>query len=106
MVQYWKDTFVQTDAEEDEKTGDGFNPAEPLYLQKLEQISDLEQPYLSINSGHIKIFDDDLYRQLVCYPQEVISFRHFTESIYCIDQLVEEAIVWWNLNGPKTQEFF
>lgn len=65
-------SFVDPEAEEDEKTGDGFDPREPLYIQKLEQISDLEQPYLSINSGHIKMFDEDLYRQLVCYPQEVI----------------------------------
>ena len=27
---------------------------------------------MSINAGHVKIFDEDLYRQLVCYPQEVI----------------------------------
>jgi DNA replication licensing factor MCM4 len=32
----------------------------------------LEQPYLNINAGHIHLFDEDLYRQLVCYPQEVI----------------------------------
>ena len=36
------------------------------------QISELEQPYMSINSGHIQMFDEDLYRQLVCYPQELI----------------------------------
>jgi DNA replication licensing factor MCM4 len=38
----------------------------------LPQVNDLEQPYLSINAGHIQMFDEDLYRQLVCYPQEVI----------------------------------
>ena len=32
----------------------------------------MEQPYLAINAGHIHAFDEDLYRQLVCYPQEVI----------------------------------
>ena len=36
------------------------------------QVNDLEQPYLGINAGHIRLFDEDLYRQLVCYPQEVI----------------------------------
>ena len=41
-------------------------------MQKLEQNNDLETPYLDINSSHIKLFDEDLYRQLICYPQEVI----------------------------------
>ena len=31
-------TFMDPDADEDEKTDD-FNPREPLYLQKLEQVS-------------------------------------------------------------------
>ena len=65
-------TFVDVEAAEDERTGDGFDPSSPLYMQKLEQINDLETPYLDINSTHIKNFDDDLYRQLICYPQEVI----------------------------------
>ena len=41
-------------------------------MQKLEQINDLETTFLDINSTHIKNFDQDLYRQLICYPQEVI----------------------------------
>ena len=41
-------------------------------MQKLEQIADLETPYLDVNSTHVKMFDEDLYRQLICYPQEVI----------------------------------
>lgn len=41
-------------------------------MQKLEQISELETTFLDINSTHIKNFDQDLYRQLICYPQEVI----------------------------------
>ena len=36
------------------------------------QIHVLETPFLNINCGHLKTFDADLYRQLVCYPQEVI----------------------------------
>ena len=30
------------------------------------------EPYLNINCEHLKKFDADLYRQLLCYPQEVI----------------------------------
>ena len=36
------------------------------------QIHVLETPFLNIDCGHLKTFDADLYRQLVCYPQEVI----------------------------------
>ena len=31
-----------------------------------------EDPYLNINCTHIQEYDPDLYRQLICYPQEVI----------------------------------
>ena len=27
---------------------------------------------MNIDCGHLKTFDADLYRQLICYPQEVI----------------------------------
>ena len=30
------------------------------------------EPFLNFNCDHLKEFDADLYRQLVCYPQEVI----------------------------------
>ena len=36
------------------------------------QIHVLETPFLNIDCGHLRTFDADLYRQLVCYPQEVI----------------------------------
>ncbi len=29
-------------------------------------------PYLNLNCSHINMYDEDLYRQLICYPQEVI----------------------------------
>ena len=65
-------SFVDTEAEDDERTASGFDPTSPIYMQKLEQIADLETPYLDVNSTHVKMFDEDLYRQLICYPQEVI----------------------------------
>uniref|UniRef100_A0A672HGB9 DNA replication licensing factor MCM4 n=1 Tax=Salarias fasciatus TaxID=181472 RepID=A0A672HGB9_SALFA len=36
------------------------------------QISVVGDPVLNVNCGHIQSFDAELYRQLVCYPQEVI----------------------------------
>ena len=55
------ENFVVADAGEDEKTED-FNPNEPLYVQLMEQINDLEEPYMNINASHVKAFDEDLYR--------------------------------------------
>ena len=63
--------FIDSEAGEDEKTDD-FDPEKPLYVQILEQINDLEEPFMNVNAGHVKAFDEDLYRQLICYPQEVI----------------------------------
>ncbi|XP_038070017.1 DNA replication licensing factor mcm4-A-like [Patiria miniata] len=60
--------FIDPEAEEAE----GIDPNEPLYLQKLDEINTLELPFLNINCQHLNQFDVDLYRQLVCYPQEVI----------------------------------
>lgn len=44
----------------------------PTYMQRLEEIATLENPFLDVNCGHIQAYDADLYRQLICYPQEVI----------------------------------
>jgi len=63
--------FVEPETEDDERT-EQMNTDEPLYLQKLEEIHSLEEPFLNINAAHLQQFDTDLYRQLVCYPQEVI----------------------------------
>jgi len=64
-------TFVNPEAADDETFAE-FDPEKPYYLQRLEEIQMTEDPFLSINCGHIQLFDEDLYRQLVCYPQEVI----------------------------------
>nr|CAB3263693.1 DNA replication licensing factor MCM4 [Phallusia mammillata] len=63
-------SFVADDS--DAMETDGMDPNEPLYLHKLEEISVTEDPYLDVNCAHLKTFDADLYRQLICYPQEVI----------------------------------
>ncbi|XP_002731973.1 DNA replication licensing factor mcm4-like [Saccoglossus kowalevskii] len=64
--------FVQTYIDEDADELEGFDPTQPAYMQRLEEISQLELPFLNVNCSHLKRFDAELYRQLVCYPQEVI----------------------------------
>ncbi|KAI8037147.1 hypothetical protein M5D96_009894 [Drosophila gunungcola] len=63
--------FIDPGAEQDE-ISENIDVNQPLYLQKLEEIHTLEEPYLNLNCAHLKTFDQDLYRQLICYPQEVI----------------------------------
>ncbi|ERL88768.1 hypothetical protein D910_06150 [Dendroctonus ponderosae] len=63
--------FIDTNAEEDERTDDMIL-SEPLYLQKLEEIHTSEVPFFNVNCTHIETFDTRLYRQMICYPQEVI----------------------------------
>lgn len=63
--------YIDPEAENDEVTDD-MNLNEPLYLQKLEEIHTLEEPFLNMNCHHLETFDEALYRQLICYPQEVI----------------------------------
>lgn len=63
--------FIEPNADGDEMTND-MNLNEPLYVQKLEEIHTLDEPFLNVNCAHLETFDTTLYKQLVCYPQEVI----------------------------------
>ncbi|CAB4064093.1 MCM4 [Lepeophtheirus salmonis] len=57
---------------EDERIASGYDASAALYLQKLEEVATLEEPFINLNAAHIREFDLDLYRQLITYPQEVI----------------------------------
>lgn len=54
------------------ETDVNFDPTKPLYLQKLEEITITEEPFLNLDCTHLNTFLPDLHRQLICYPQEVI----------------------------------
>ncbi|XP_018372359.1 PREDICTED: DNA replication licensing factor MCM4 isoform X2 [Trachymyrmex cornetzi] len=71
--------FIDPEAENDELP-ENMNLTEPLYLQKLEEIHILEEPYLNINCAHLEAFDAQLYNQLVLYPQEVIPAFDLTAN--------------------------
>lgn len=59
------------DSDEEQGQSD-YDLSRPLYLQKMEEISVTEHPYINIDCKHLKSYHSDLYRQLICYPQEVI----------------------------------
>merc|ERR550519_1107413 len=65
------ETWVDPEPDVDEVMS-GMDKNAPTYMQRLEEIATLENPFLDVNCGHIQNFDADLYRQLICYPQEVI----------------------------------
>ena len=44
----------------------------PYYLKKLQECVIIGDTYLNVNCHHILQYDENLYRQLVSYPQEVI----------------------------------
>jgi len=62
--------FIKND--EEDAGHSEYDPTRPFYIQKLEEIVITEHPYVNIDSLHIKSYLAELYRQLVCYPQEVI----------------------------------
>lgn len=45
---------------------------EAYYASKLEEISVTEHPFLELDCNHLKFADSNLYRKLICYPQEVV----------------------------------
>lgn len=63
--------FIDQSVDEDERF-DGMDVREPYYLQRLDEINAVGEPFLNVNCKHLKEFDADLYRQLIHYPQEVI----------------------------------
>ncbi|XP_064599538.1 LOW QUALITY PROTEIN: DNA replication licensing factor mcm4-B-like [Liolophura sinensis] len=63
--------YVEQDVQTDEQF-DGMDISQPYYLQRLEEINIIGEPFLNINCGHLQQFDPELYRQLISYPQEVI----------------------------------
>ena len=64
-------TFQDSETADDEKF-EGLDHTKPYYQQRLNEITITLIPFLNVNSGHIQVFDEELYRQLIQYPQEVI----------------------------------
>ncbi|MBN3304768.1 MCM4 factor, partial [Amia calva] len=97
--------FIDPTSREDENAGLDLN--EPIYMQKLEEINVVGEPVLNVNCGHLQSFDADLYRQLVCYPQEVIpTFDMAVNEIFFErypDSILEHQIQVRPYNALKTK---
>ncbi|XP_053105030.1 DNA replication licensing factor MCM4 [Hemicordylus capensis] len=97
--------FIDPMAKEDENIGLDLN--EPLYMQRLEEINLVGEPFLNVNCDHLKSFDENLYRQLMCYPQEVIpTFDMAANEIFFDrypDSVLEHQIQVRPYNAVKTR---
>lgn len=97
--------FIDPSAKEEENVGLDLN--EPIYMQRLEEINVVGDPFLNINCEHLRMFDQDLYRQLVCYPQEVIpTFDMAVNQLFFErypDSILEHQIQVRPFNALKTR---
>ncbi|CAG2216204.1 CDC54 [Mytilus edulis] len=71
---------------------DGMDINEPYYIQRLEEISVIGEPFLNFNCEHLREFDAELYRQLICYPQEVIPTFDMTINEMFFDRYPDTAL--------------
>uniref|UniRef100_A0A6I8QE43 DNA replication licensing factor MCM4 n=1 Tax=Xenopus tropicalis TaxID=8364 RepID=A0A6I8QE43_XENTR len=97
--------FIDPLAKEEENVGLDLN--EPIYMQRLEEINVVGEPFLNVDCDHLRSFDQDLYRQLVCYPQEVIpTFDMAANEIFFErypDSILEHQIQVRPYNALKTR---
>ncbi|OCT76788.1 hypothetical protein XELAEV_18031991mg [Xenopus laevis] len=97
--------FIDPSAKEEDNVGLDLN--EPIYMQRLEEINVVGDPFLNIDCDHLRNFDQDLYRQLVCYPQEVIpTFDMAANEIFFErypDSILEHQIQVRPYNALKTR---
>uniref|UniRef100_A0A8C8WGH6 DNA replication licensing factor MCM4 n=1 Tax=Panthera leo TaxID=9689 RepID=A0A8C8WGH6_PANLE len=97
--------FIDPLAKEEENIG--IDITEPLYMQRLGEINVIGEPFLNVNCEHIKSFDKNLYRQLICYPQEVIpTFDMAVNEIFFDrypDSILEHQIQVRPFNALKTK---
>ena len=78
-------TFQDSETADDEKF-EGLDHTKPYYQQRLNEITITLIPFLNVNSGHIQVFDEELYRQLIQYPQEVIPILNMAVNELFFDK--------------------
>ena len=77
-VYIWENIFYKKNIKvADDEEFEGLDPDKPYYEQRLHEISITLTPFLNVNAGHMALFDQEMYKQLVQYPQEVIMGQSF-----------------------------
>ena len=76
-------TFMDQELAEDEEF-EGLDHSRPYYEQRLHEIAVTLKPFLNINAGHLAKQEEELYKQLVQYPQEVIPILDMAvNELFC-----------------------
>ncbi|XP_076470812.1 DNA replication licensing factor mcm4-like [Babylonia areolata] len=83
--------FVEKTMDDDEQF-DGMDIREPYYIQRLDEINAIGEPFLNVNCKHLKAFDEDLYRQLISYPQEVVPTLDMAVNQMFFDRFPEATL--------------
>uniref|UniRef100_A0A8R1XL06 DNA replication licensing factor MCM4 n=1 Tax=Onchocerca volvulus TaxID=6282 RepID=A0A8R1XL06_ONCVO len=50
----------------------------PYYLERLYEIDQSENIAFNLNLQHVRLFDETLYRKIVCYPSDIIPYLDLT----------------------------
>lgn len=53
----------------------------PYYLERLYEIDQSENIAFNLNLQHVRLFDETLYRKIVCYPSVSFAFAVYTRII-------------------------
>jgi len=65
--------LLHDEQEQKEFANEGIDITEPYYMQRLEEMHLIEEPFFNFDCLHLKHFNIELYKQLVCYPIEVME---------------------------------
>jgi len=65
--------MIHDEHEQKELTNEGIDVSEPYYMQRLEEMHLIEDPFFNFDCGHLKHFNVELYKQVICYPNEVME---------------------------------
>ena len=77
---------------------DDFTQA-PFYINKPKEIKENENYILDINCDHVYQFDPQLYRQIECYPADVIPIFDLVVS-----QVYKELFLY-NIHGHASGDY-
>lgn len=65
--------MLHDEHEQKEFANEGIDISEPYYMQRLEEMHLIEEPFFNFDCIHLKHFNSELYKQLICYPIEVME---------------------------------
>ncbi|CAF0794745.1 unnamed protein product [Brachionus calyciflorus] len=71
--EFIKAYLIHDEQEQKDLMNEGIDITEPYYMQKLEEMHLIEEPFFNFDCAHLKHFNVELYKQLVCYPIEVME---------------------------------